>query len=61
MGFNKRVINYERSLSALNEGKLSEYYGSSDAFFFRDDESFKIYTLYNEGKTDKEILEIMIK
>ena len=61
MGFNKRLINYDRSLSALENNRLKEYYGKSDALFFRDKESHEVYKLHYEGKTDKEILEIITK
>ena len=61
MGFNKRHINIERSLKALQENKLEEYYGKSDALFFRDKESHEVYKLHCEGKSDKEILEIITK
>ena len=57
MGFNKRHINYERSVLALEKNKLEEYYGNSDALFFMDKESHLIYKLHNEGKSDTEILE----
>ena len=55
MGFNKRLINYDRSLSALENNKLKEYYGKSDALFFMDQKSRDIFKLHEEGKTDKEI------
>ena len=61
MGFNKRHINIERSLKLLHENKLKEYYGKSDALFFEDKESLKVYDLHNEGKTDEEILKIITK
>ena len=57
MGFNKRLINYDRSLSALENNRLKEYYGKSDALFFMDKASHEIYKLHCEGKSDKEILE----
>jgi len=61
VGFNKRHINIERSLKLLHENKLKEYYGKSDALFFEDKESLKVYDLHNEGKTDEEILKIITK
>jgi hypothetical protein len=61
VGFNKRLINYDRSLSALENNRLKEYYGKSDALFFMDQKSRDIFKLYEEGKTDKEILEIITK
>lgn len=57
MGFNKRHINYERSVLALEKNKLEEYYGNSDALFFMDKESHQIYKLHCEGKSDAQILE----
>jgi hypothetical protein len=59
VGFNKRHINYERSVLALEKNKLEEYYGNSDALFFMDKASHEIYKLHCEGKSDKEILEII--
>jgi hypothetical protein len=38
---------------------LEEYYGNSDALFFMDKASHEIYKLHYEGKSDKEILEII--
>jgi flagellar motor switch protein FliM len=61
VGFNKRYINIERSLKLLHENKLKEYYGKSDALFFEDKESLKVYDLHNEGNTDEEILKIITK
>ena len=59
MGFNKRYVNSEMSLNALENGGLKLYYGKSDALIFEDDISSKIYDLYKEGKSDKEILSII--
>ncbi len=61
MGFNKRHINYERSLSALKQNNLEGYYGKSDALFFMDKESHEIYKLHCEGKSDEQILETIQK
>ena len=46
---------------ALKKNKLKEYYGKSDALFFEDKESLKVYDLHNEGNTDEEILKIITK
>jgi hypothetical protein len=59
MGFNKRYINYDNTLSALKLGRLSEYYGKTDAFVFEDSESIEVYELFVEGKTNSEILTIL--
>ena len=59
MGFNRRYINYDNTLSALKLDTLSEYYGKTDAFIFEDSESVEVYELFVEGKTDSEILTIL--
>ena len=61
MGFNKRLINYDRSLSALENNKLKEYYGKSDALFFMYQKSRDIFKLHEKGKSDKEILELITR
>ena len=60
MGFNKRYVNYQSTLRALQSGRLKEYYGNSDALIFQDDESLMVNNLFDEGKSDEEIL-IIIK
>ena len=59
MGFNKRYVNSEMSFYALENGGLKLYYGKSDALIFEDEISSKIYDLYKEGKSEKEILSII--
>jgi len=61
VGFNKRLINYDRSLLALENSRLKEYYGKSDSLFFMDQKSLDIFKLHEEGKTDEKILEIITK
>lgn len=56
MGFNKRWVKLNRCIDALKQGKLKEYYGKSDMFYFEDDISLLIHDLYCEGKSDEEIL-----
>ena len=56
MGFNKRTINLKYCINALENNNLKGYYGKSDVLFFEDDISSRIYDLFCEGKTDKEIL-----
>jgi len=58
MGFNKRFIDYEKTLKYLKEGNLKLLYRKCDAFVFDDSKSSRIFDLYSEGKTEKEILEI---
>lgn len=59
MGFNKRYVNYQSTLRALQSGRLKEYYGNSDALIFQDDESLMVNNLFDEGKSDEEILIIL--
>ena len=61
MGFNKRYVNKELSLKALENNELKSYYGKSDALIFEDELSTRIYNLFNEGKSDSEILLIIKK
>jgi len=59
VGFNKRYVNYQSTLRALQLGRLKEYYGNSDALIFQDDESLMVNNLFDEGKSDEEILIIL--
>jgi hypothetical protein len=60
MGFNKRYINSENCIQALNDNNLKGYYGKSDMLIFDNSLSSLIYELFLQGKSDKEIL-IIIK
>lgn len=59
MGFNKKYIDYQNTINALQSNRLKEYYGKTDAFIFQDYESEKIYNLFVEGKTDEEIIKLI--
>ena len=59
MGFNKRYINYQNTLIALQSNKLKEYYGKSDALIFDDYISEKVYNLFIKNKTEKEIMKLI--
>jgi hypothetical protein len=59
MGFNKRYINYQNTIIALQSNTLKDYYGKSDAFIFDDERSEKVYNLFVEGKTTYEILKLL--
>ena len=59
MGFNKRYITKQSSLTALNDNRLNLYYGRADMMVFEDDLSEIIYDLYLSGKTEQEILNII--
>jgi len=59
VGFNKRYITKQSSLTALNDNRLNLYYGRTDVMIFEDDLSEIIYDLYLSGKTEQEILNII--
>lgn len=59
MGFNKRYINYQNTLIALQSNKLKEYYGNAEAFIFNDNISEKVHSLFIEGKTEEEIIKLI--
>jgi hypothetical protein len=59
MGFNRRYVNLEYCIKALENNNLRGYYGKSDMLIFEDDLSSKIYELFRKGKTDAEILLII--
>lgn len=59
MGFNKRFVNLEQSIKALQNNDLKGYYGKSDMLLFDDEISSEIYGLYREGKNESEILLII--
>ena len=54
MGFNKKYIDYQNTINALQSNRLK-----ADAFIFQDYESEKIYNLFVEGKTDEEIIKLI--
>jgi hypothetical protein len=59
MGFNKRYINYQNTLIALQSNKLKEYYGNADVIICDDYISEKVYNLFVEGKTEEEIIKLI--
>lgn len=56
MGFNKRQVNLDKSVNALKDNTLNQYYGDSDALIFEDNISSFIYDLFSQGLSDDEIL-----
>lgn len=56
MGFNKRQVNLDKSINALKDNTLNQYYGDSDALIFEDNLSSFIYDLFSQGLSDDEIL-----
>jgi hypothetical protein len=61
MGFNKRLVNLDSCILALQENRLKIYYGKSDMLVFEDETSSVIYELYKQGKSDLEILQTINK
>jgi hypothetical protein len=61
MGFNKRLVNLDSCILALQENRLKIYYGKSDMLVFEDETSSMIYELYKQGNSDLEILKTINK
>jgi hypothetical protein len=61
MGFNKRLVNLDSCILALQENRLKLYYGKSDMLVFEDETSSMIYELYKQGNSDLEILQTINK
>ena len=59
MGFNKRYFILEKTLKALKKKDLKSYFGKSDLLVFEDSVSSFIYTLFSQGKTEQEIINIL--
>jgi hypothetical protein len=59
VGFNKRYITKQSTLTALTGNGLTLYYGRADMMIFEDDFSEIIYDLYLSGNTEQEILNII--
>jgi hypothetical protein len=59
MGFNKRYINYQNTIIALQSNTLKDYYGNSDALIFEDSISEKVYNLFIQNKPEKEIIKLI--
>lgn len=59
MGFNKRYISEKHSLIALKNNDLSGYYGRADMLIFETDLCDNIYELYQSGKSEQEIINII--
>ena len=53
MGFNKRFFTKENIIRNMNN---IEKYLSVDAAFLMDDFSREVYRLFNEGKTEQELI-----
>jgi hypothetical protein len=60
MGLNKLWVDLDNCIRALREGNLEEYYGKNDLLLFQEETSSLIHDLHIQGKTDDEILNIII-
>ena len=56
MGFNKRYLKKENILSNLD---ILMKYLDADAVICTDDFSLKVYRLFNEGKSEEEIIKLI--
>jgi hypothetical protein len=59
MGFTKRTISVVHTYNSLRHNNLSLLYSKIDSFLFEDEISSKVYKLYREGKTEKEIITLL--
>lgn len=59
MGFNKKYVKLESSLSFLEKENLQDLYKKNDLIIFEDKLSSDIYELFKQGKTEKEIILIL--
>lgn len=59
MSFNKRFVDKERILEILNEKESLSKLFSADAYIFLDDISSKVFDLYVNGTSDKDIEKII--
>jgi hypothetical protein len=61
MGFHKRYLNIDIVLKDLQKNNIINLFTKADAFIFEDKESSYAYSLFEEGKTNDEILQILNK
>lgn len=55
MGFHRRIINEDTTKRYLETKKLSVLY-SSESLIFMDEFSSQVFELFNENKTEEEII-----
>ena len=55
MGFNKRMIDKNHILSAVNKNTTLKKLFNADAIIFLDDYSAEVYSLFTQGINDKDI------
>ena len=61
MGFNRRYFSKELILREIDKDYPLKKYFASDTCIFTDEESLQSYELLNEGHSDQEIKEILLK
>jgi hypothetical protein len=61
MGFNRRYFSKELILREIDKEYPLKKYFASDACIFTDSVSHQAYELHNEGVSDKEIKEFILK
>ena len=60
MGFNKRMIDKNHILSAVNNNNTTlKKLFNADAIIFLDDYSSEVYKLFTQGMDDKDILKTL--
>jgi hypothetical protein len=61
MGFHKRYLNIDIVLNNLEKNNIVNLFTKADAFIFEDKESSYAYSLFEDGKSNNEILQILNK
>ena len=61
MGFNRRYFSKELILKQIENNYPLRKYFNVDTCIFTDEESLQSYELLNEGHSDQEIKEILLK
>jgi HD superfamily phosphohydrolase YqeK len=59
MGFNKRMIDKNHILSAVNNKTTLKKLFNADAIIFLDDYSSEVYRLFTQGMDDKDIFKTL--
>jgi len=59
MGFNKRMIDKNHILSAVNNNTTLKKLFNADAIIFLDDYSAKVYNLFTQGMNEKDIFKTL--
>ena len=59
MGFNKRMIDKNNILSAVNNNTTLKKLFNADAIIFLDDYSVEVYNLFAQGMNEKDIFKTL--